>query len=238
MRVDGRKNDELRQVSITRNFTKYAPGSVLVKFGDTKVLCTAFPEEKVPQFLRGTQEGWITAEYSMLPSSTQTRKPRDISRLKLDSRSAEIQRLIGRSLRSVTDLKMLGERTVWIDCDVLQADAGTRVASITGAYIALCDAVNDLIKKGILKENPVTDSVAAVSVGIVDGEMLTDLCYEEDSRAQVDMNVVMTGSGDIIELQLTGEKQPLKRKELDALLEMSKNAITEIIKVQLEAFRD
>ena len=133
---------------------------------------------------------------------------------------------------------MLGERTVWIDCDVLQADAGTRVASITGAYIALCDAVNDLIKKGILKENPVTDSVAAVSVGIVDGEMLTDLCYEEDSRAQVDMNVVMTGSGDIIELQLTGEKQPLKRKELDALLEMSKNAITEIIKVQLEAFRD
>jgi ribonuclease PH len=235
MRTNNRRNDEVRPITVTRHYTKYAPGSVLIAFGDTKVLCTATVDEKVPSFLKGTGQGWITAEYNMLPASTQTRKPRDIARLKLDSRSAEIQRLIGRSLRSVTDLAKLGERTIWIDCDVLQADGGTRVTSITGAYVALCDAVDALIKDGAIESSPVTQAIAGVSVGIVDGALLTDLDYGEDSTAEADINVVMTEGGEIVELQATGEKAPFSREAFGRLTDMAAAAIKEIIALQRRA---
>jgi ribonuclease PH len=215
----------LRKIKITREYIKYPEGSVLIEFGDTKVLCNASVEERVPPFKEGSGEGWVTAEYSMLPRSTGTRNRRDIDKLKKNSRSVEIQRLIGRSLRAAVDFKLLGERTITIDCDVLQADGGTRTAAITGGFIALYDACVLLMKKGIIKEFPLTCYIAAVSVGIVEGEYVTDLCYEQDSKADVDMNVVMTSDDNFVEVQGTGEEGTFDLKELNALL---KNAIKAI----------
>ena len=200
-----KKNNALRDIRITRNYTKYAEGSVLVEFGETKVLCNASIEEKVPPFLRNTGKGWISAEYSMLPRSTHQRKIRDATRGKIDGRTHEIQRLIGRALRSVVDMGKLGERTIWIDCDVIQADGGTRTASITGSYVALVDALYKLYKEEQIKQIPVSDFVAAISVGIEKTGPILDLCYEEDHKALVDMNVVMTDKGEFIEIQGTGE---------------------------------
>ena len=211
-RIDNRSNNQIRQVKITNNFTKYAEGSVLIEMGDTKVICTATVEDKVPAFKKGTGEGWITAEYSMLPRATQERNVRSISRLKLDGRTTEIQRLIGRALRSVVDLSVLGEITVTIDCDVIQADGGTRTASVIGGFMAMMQAFNKLYKEDKLPCIPVSSFISAVSVGIVDGEPLLDLCYEEDSQAQVDMNVVMNEKGQFIEIQGTGEKFPFQGK--------------------------
>jgi ribonuclease PH len=232
MRIDGRKNDALRSIKITRDYTKYAEGSVLIEFGDTKVLCTASIEEKVPPFLKGSGEGWITCEYNMLPRSTQTRKPRDISKLKVDGRTMEIQRLIGRSLRSVVDLKALGERTIWIDCDVIQADGGTRTTSINGAFLALVDAVNKIHKATPFQRYPLRNFVSAISVGIVGDSKLLDLCYEEDSKAVVDMNVVMTDEGQFIEVQGTGEERPFSRADLDELLALAEKGNKQIIQTQ------
>lgn len=234
MRTD-RPKDRTRKISITRNFTKYAQGSVLCEFGDTKVLCTAMVEERVPAFLKGSGQGWVTAEYSMLPSANRERKQRDISRLKMDARSTEIQRLIGRSLRAAVDMKALGERTIYIDCDVLQADGGTRVTSITGGFVALYDAVRSLMKDGLIKNDPIKNYVAAVSVGIVDNQFLCDLCYEEDSRAMMDMNVVMTDKGEFVELQATAEGRSATRKEMGLLMDLAEAAISEIIQKQKEA---
>jgi ribonuclease PH len=205
-------------MKITRAFTKYAKGSVLIEVGETKVICTASVEEKVPPFLKGTGKGWVTAEYGMLPGSTHTRKNRDIAKLRLDGRSSEIQRLIGRSLRSIVNLEALGERTIWIDCDVIQADGGTRCASITGAYVALVDAVNALDREQRFSVYPLQGMVSAVSVGIRENTVLLDLCYEEDSTADVDMNVVMNDKGEFIELQGTGEERPFTAQELTSLL--------------------
>lgn len=228
IREDNRKNDELRNIEIIRNYTKYAQGSVLISMGDTKVLCTASVEEKVPMFMRGTGGGWVSAEYAMLPSSVAVRKQRDINRGRLDGRSAEIQRLIGRVLRSVVDLKKLGERTIWIDCDVLQADGGTRTCSITGAYIALRDCVQYLLEQGMIQQNPIRCAVAAVSLGIVEDEILLDLSYLEDSCAQADMNVVMTEEGEFCEIQTTGEKRPITSQEMQAMLEVAKFGVEQI----------
>lgn len=233
-RVDKRNYDEKRPVKITRNYTMYPDGCVLIEVGNTKVICSAFIENKVPPFLRGEGTGWITCEYSMLPSATQVRKRRDINRLKLDGRSAEIQRLIGRSLRSVVDLSILGEKTIMIDCDVIQADGGTRVASITGAFVALYDALNKMVERGDIERLPLTSFVAAISVGIVDNEPLLDLCYVEDSNAIADMNVVMNEYGEFIELGVTGEKRPVKEDELNKLLSLAKKGIKELIDVQRE----
>src|SRR5512136_385519 len=212
-RSDGRGADALRPVKITRNYLKHAEGSVLIEMGDTKVICSASVEERVPQFLRKTGRGWITAEYSMLPRSTHTRTARDSLTGRGSGRSFEIQRLIGRSLRSVTNLDGFGERTIWIDCDVIQADGGTRTASITGAFVALVDAFRKMVKNGMIEKIPIKDSVAAISVGKVDGEVLLDLDYEEDSRAEVDMNVVMTGDGKFVEIQGTAEGGVFTKKE-------------------------
>lgn len=231
-RFDGRKYDEKRKVKITRNYTMYPDGCVLIEVGNTKVICSAFVENRVPPFLRGEGTGWITCEYSMLPSSTQTRKQRDINRLKLDGRSSEIQRLIGRSLRSVVDLNILGEKTVMIDCDVIQADGGTRVASITGAFVALYDALNKMVEKGGIERLPLTSFVAAISVGVVENEALLDLCYVEDSNAIVDMNVVMNEYGEYIELGMTGEQRPVKEEELNKLLLLAKKGVKELIDIQ------
>ncbi len=233
-RIDKRNYDEKRPVKITRNYTMYPDGCVLIEVGNTKVICSAFIENKVPPFLRGEGIGWITCEYSMLPSSTQTRKKRDINRLKLDGRSAEIQRLIGRSLRSVVDLSILGEKTIMIDCDVIQADGGTRVASITGAFVALYDALNKMVEKGDIERLPLTSFVAAISVGIVDNEPLLDLCYVEDSSAIADMNVVMNEYGEFIELGVTGEERPVKEEELTKLISLAKKGIKELIDIQRE----
>ena len=237
MRSDGRKNDQVRHAKITRNYIKHAEGSVLIEVGDTKVICTASIEEKVPPFLKGTGEGWITAEYNMLPRSTSTRKPRDISRLKIDGRTMEIQRLIGRALRSVVDLKALGEKTIWIDCDVLQADGGTRTTSITGSFVALVDAVNKLHQKKPFNVYPIRHFVSAVSVGIVGEEKVLDLCYEEDHVAKVDMNVVMTEEGEFIEIQGTGEAGPFSRKELDELLNLAEKGAKQMIQAQKDALK-
>jgi ribonuclease PH len=237
MRIDGRKNDQIRNVKITRNYTKYAEGSVLVESGDTKVICTASIEEKVPIFLKGKGEGWITCEYNMLPRSTQVRKPRDISKGKIDGRTMEIQRLIGRALRSVVDLKALGEKTIWIDCDVIQADGGTRTASISGAFVALVDAVNKMHKKSSFNIYPVRSFVSAVSVGIVNNEKLLDLCYEEDSNAMVDMNVVLTDKNEFIEIQGTGEQRPFSRDELNELLDLAEKGAKHIIDVQKNSLK-
>lgn len=231
-RIDGRKNNELRNVRITRNYISHAEGSVLVEFGNTKVICTASVDDKVPPFKKGTGEGWVTAEYSMLPRSTQIRNVRDITKLKLNGRSTEIQRLIGRSLRSVVDFKALGERSIIIDCDVIQADGGTRTASITGGFIALMDACSYLVDKNIIAEIPVKDFVAAVSVGIFNDNILLDLCYEEDSNATVDMNVVMTDSGKLIEVQATGELSSFSRDDMNQLLDIAERGIAELIEIQ------
>lgn len=230
-RFDGRRNNEMRRVKITRHYLKHPAGSVLIEIGNTKVICAATLEERVPGFLKGSGEGWLTAEYSLLPSSTATRNQRESMRGKVTGRTHEIQRLIGRSLRSVVDLKALGERTVIIDCDVIQADGGTRTASITGAYIALVEALDSVYD--VKKPFPVKDFLAAVSVGILpDNSAALDLCYEEDSQAQVDMNVVMTGSGAFIEVQGTGEKRPYTRCELDNMLALAGQGIDELIDYQ------
>ncbi|MCX5780809.1 MAG: ribonuclease PH [Firmicutes bacterium] len=231
-RPNNRLHDEMRPLRLTPGFTKNPDGSVLVQAGDTMVLCTAMIEPKVPGFLKGTGTGWVTAEYSLLPSSTDTRTQREASRGKITGRTSEIQRLIGRSLRAVVDMKVLGERTVWIDCDVLQADGGTRTAAITGSFVALCLALMKLQAEGIIKEMPITDYVAATSVGIVDGEVVLDLEYIEDSRADVDMNVVMTGQGKFVEVQGTAEGQPFSRAKLDELLLLAEKGIQEIIALQ------
>ncbi|CDF59454.1 ribonuclease PH [Thermobrachium celere] len=234
MRIDGRGFNELRPIKITRNYTKYAEGSVLVEFGDTKVICTASFEDKVPPFLKGTGEGWITCEYGMLPRSTQTRKPREVSKGRPDGRTVEIQRLIGRALRSVVDLKAIGERTIWIDCDVIQADGGTRTASITGAFIALVDAVNKLDKEINFEVYPIKSYVAAISVGVVDDVPMIDLCYQEDSSAKVDMNIVMTDKDEYIEIQGTGEDRPFSKEELNKLLELAEEGLKKIFTLQKE----
>jgi ribonuclease PH len=231
-RQHDRAPTSLRPVTITRNFTKHAEGSVLIEMGDTKVLCTASVLEKVPPHKRGSGEGWVTAEYGMLPRSTHTRSDREAARGKQSGRTQEIQRLIGRSLRTIVDLAQLGERTIHIDCDVLQADGGTRTASITGAYIALSDAVNWLIAQGKIAVSPLTDSVAAISVGIVDGMPLLDLDYNEDSSCDTDMNVVMTGKGEFVEIQGTAEGAPFSDAELNALLGLARAGIAELTQKQ------
>lgn len=232
LRVDGRKCDELRKITLTRGYTKYAEGSVLVEFGETKVICNASIDDKVPPFKKGTGEGWVTAEYDMLPRATATRNNRDRNTLKINGRANEIQRLIGRALRSVVDFKALGERTILIDCDVLQADGGTRTAAITGGFIALMDACSHLVNTRQINEIPIKDFVAAISVGYVNGSELLDLCYQEDSKATVDMNVVMTASGQLIEVQATGEESPFERRVLDHLLDLAQKGIEQIIGLQ------
>lgn len=238
MRFDGRQADQLRSVKITRDYIMHPQGSVLIEMGNTKVICTAMIEEKVPPFLKGSGKGWITAEYGMLPGSTNTRKVRDSSKGKVDGRSQEIQRLIGRALRAVVDLEKLGERTIWIDCDVIQADGGTRTASITGSFVALMCAFNKLIAAGVLTEAPITDYVAAVSVGVVNEEAVLDLCYEEDSKAAVDMNLVMTGSGKFIEIQGTGEERPFDQAELTAMLSLGQKGIETLMVMQREIIEE
>ena len=237
MRIDGRKNDQVRHTKVTRNYIKHAEGSVLIEVGDTKVICTASIEDKVPPFLKGSGEGWITAEYNMLPRSTATRKVRDIARLKLDGRTMEIQRLIGRALRSVDDLKALGEKTIWIDCDVIQADGGTRTTSITGAFIALVDAVNKIHKQKSFKVYPIRKFVCATSVGIVGEEKLLDLCYEEDSNAKVDMNIIGTDDGEFVEIQGTGEEAPFTRSELNEILNLGEKGIKQMIQLQKDCLK-
>ncbi len=236
MRPDGRKRDELRKITITRNYIKHAEGSVLIQVGDTKVICTASIEEKVPLFLRDQKRGWITAEYGMLPRATGVRTTREATLGKTGGRTMEIKRLIGRALRASINLDLLGERTIWLDCDVIQADGGTRTASITGAYIALCDAVQLALDRGLIGKNPITGSLAAVSVGVVKGEPLLDLCYAEDCIADVDMNIVMTGDGNIVEIQGTAEARPFSKKVLDELLSLGEKGIAEITKMQTEIF--
>lgn len=230
-RIDGRQADEMRMVRITRNYLKYPEGSVLIEVGNTKVICAATIEEKVPHFMKGSGSGWINAEYSLLPRSTQVRNVRESARGKVTGRTHEIQRLIGRALRSVVDLKALGERTIWIDCDVIQADGGTRTAAITGSFVALVDAVNS-IYTNVEKPFPVKEFLAAVSIGVTKDGVIADLCYEEDSAAIVDMNVVMTGSGEFVEVQGTGEKRPFSRNELNDMLAVAEKAVGELIDYQ------
>ncbi|ASS74895.1 ribonuclease PH [Tumebacillus algifaecis] len=222
MRVDGRQANETRTITIERNYIKHAEGSVLISVGDTKVICTATVEDKVPPFLRNSGTGWITAEYGMLPRSTGTRNQRESSRGKVGGRTMEIQRLIGRALRAVVNLKALGEKTLWLDCDVIQADGGTRTASITGAFVALADALYKQVEKGSLNQLPITDFLAAVSVGIVSNQAVLDLNYQEDSAAEVDMNIVMTGAGRFVELQGTGEEATFSMDELHQMLDLGK----------------
>ena len=237
-RTDGRELDQLRPLAIEPGFIDSAHGSVLFSIGKTRLVCTAMVEESVPGWMRGRGTGWVTSEYGMLPGSTSDRKPRDASRGKLDGRTVEIQRLIGRSLRSVVDFKALGERTIWIDCDVLQADGGTRCAAICGGYAALHLALSGLVDAGKLGELPLSDSVAAVSVGIVDGSSMLDLAYAEDSRAEVDMNVVISGSGQMIEVQATAERTPFGRASLDELLSLAAAGIEEISALQTRVLHE
>jgi ribonuclease PH len=232
MRTDGRKLAQLRPIKITPSYIKTADGSVLIEMGDTKVICTAKLEERVPPFLRNSGKGWITAEYGMLPGSSATRIGRESSRGKVGGRTHEIQRLIGRSLRAIADLRSLGERTIWIDCDVIQADGGTRTASITGAYVALTEAVRSWLGRGVISIDPIKDAVAAVSIGIVKGRILLDLCYEEDSKADVDMNFVMTGAGKFIEVQGTAETSPFTRRQMERMAEIAETGIKELLKTQ------
>jgi ribonuclease PH len=236
MRPDGREQNELRKVKIKRNYIKPAEGSVLIEMGDTRVICTATIEERVPPFLRDKKKGWITAEYGMIPRATGVRTARESTIGKTGGRTMEIKRLIGRALRAVINPELLGERTIWLDCDVIQADGGTRTASITGAYIALNDAIRVGMEKGIIAKNPLADSLAAVSVGIVRGEPLLDICYAEDSAADVDMNVVMTGGGKIVEIQGTAESAPFSREMLQELLSLAEKGIGELIKIQKQIF--
>ena len=235
MRPSQRQPDQLRTVKITRNFTRHAEGSVLIEMGDTRVLCTASVEENVPPFLRGKGQGWVTAEYGMLPRSTHTRSAREAAKGKQTGRTQEIQRLIGRSLRAVTDLKALGERQVTLDCDVLQADGGTRCASITGAWIALYEACDKLVQAGKLPANPVKDHVAAVSVGIFEGSPVLDLDYPEDSGCDTDMNVVMTGQGGIVEVQGTAEGEPFTREQMNVLMDLATMGIRQLTTAQESA---
>jgi ribonuclease PH len=227
-RADGRLPGQLREVRLTRGVMKHAEGSVLIEVGLTRVICSASVEDKVPSFLRNQGKGWVTAEYAMLPRATRTRTPRESSQGKVGGRTHEIQRLIGRALRSVVTLEALGDRTVWLDCDVLQADGGTRTASITGAYIALHEALQGLVRQGVLSTLPILDTVAAVSVGIVGGRPVLDLNYDEDSQAEVDMNVVMTGRGDLIEVQGTAEGRPFTRRQLDEMLELAARGVADL----------
>jgi ribonuclease PH len=231
-RLDGRNNEQLRPVNVSCDFIKYPEGSVLIEMGQTKVICNASVEEKVPLWLKGQEQGWVTAEYSMLPRATQQRTQREASKGKLTGRTQEIQRLIGRALRSVVDLKALGERTIWLDCDVIQADGGTRTASITGSFIAMVQALRHLKEKGLIEKLPVTDWLAAVSVGKVQGEVMLDLAYAEDSVAEVDMNIVMTGKGQFVEIQGTAEDYPFTRDELNQMLALGEKGIKELISVQ------
>lgn len=235
MRKDGRTASDLRPIVITRNVNRYAEGSVLVEFGETKVICTASVEESVPPFLRGKGTGWVTAEYSMLPRATHTRSSRESTRGKVGGRTHEIQRLIGRSLRSVMDMTVLGERTIQIDCDVIQADGGTRTASITGAYVALADALKLLMGRKTISGYPLREAVAAVSVGIVEGVPLLDLNYHEDSSAEVDMNFVMTSSNRFVEVQGTAESNPFTLEEMDAMRRLAVEGIARLFEVQKQA---
>jgi len=236
LRADGRAHDAMRAVRITRNYTMHAEGSVLMEFGNTKVLCTASVEEKVPSHKKGSGEGWVTAEYGMLPRATHTRSDREAARGKQSGRTQEIQRLIGRALRSVFDLKLLGERTIHLDCDVLQADGGTRTAAITGAFVAAQDAVNVLLGQGKLSASPIRDHVAAISVGIVQGTPLLDLEYREDSACDTDMNVVMTGAGGFVEVQGTAEGAPFTHAEMQALLALADKGIRELVALQHQCY--
>lgn len=235
MRHDGREAESLREIRITRQFLKHAEGSVLVEFGDTRVICTASVEESIPPFLRGKGSGWVTAEYAMLPRATHTRSPRESAKGKIGGRTHEIQRLIGRSLRAVTDLTLLGERSILMDCDVIQADGGTRTASITGAYVALVDAVNRLMEEGAISQYPLKEAVAAVSVGIVSGVPVLDLDYQEDSSAEVDMNIVMTSSDRFVEVQGTAEGTPFTIADMDAMRELAAKGIRRLFVLQNEA---
>jgi ribonuclease PH len=237
MRPSQRKPDQLRAIRITRHYTKHAEGSILIECGDTKVICTASVEERVPPHKKGSGEGWVTAEYGMLPRSTGERMSREAAKGKQSGRTQEIQRLIGRSLRAVVDLGKLGERTITLDCDVIQADGGTRTASITGSFVALQDAVNSLMQKGLVKENPLKDAVAAISVGIYQGTPVLDLDYPEDSDCDTDMNVVMLGSGHFVEVQGTAEGHPFSREEMDTLLELAKNGIAQPVEMQRKALQ-
>jgi len=235
VRSDGRKNDQLRKVGITKHFIKVADGSVLIRMGDTRVICNMSIEDKAPAFLRGKGTGWVTAEYSMLPRATAERTSRESSRGKVGGRTQEIQRLIGRSLRAVVDMKKLGERTIWVDCDVIEADGGTRTASITGAFVALCLGLGRAVRQGIIAENPIMDYLAAISVGMVDGVPMLDLAYDEDSRAEVDMNVVMTGSGRFVEVQGTAEGEPFHKRHLSSLLSLAEKGINDLVGQQIKA---
>jgi ribonuclease PH len=232
LRPDGRARDQMRLVKLTPDFVPTAEGSVLIEIGQTRVICTATLDDGVPSFLKGTGKGWVTAEYGMLPRATEQRTPRESSRGRQSGRTLEISRLIGRSLRAVTDQQQLGERTVWLDCDVIQADGGTRTASITGAFVALALAFERMVAAGILKSVPLLDSVAATSVGLILGEPVLDLCYEEDSSAEVDMNVVMTGGGRFVEVQATAEGRPFAANELDMLLDLAAGGIQSLIEHQ------
>jgi ribonuclease PH len=232
MRANGRTNDAIRQLKIEKNFLKYPEGSVLAEMGETKVICQVSVEEKVPAFLKNSGKGWLTAEYSMLPRATQTRSMRESVSGRVGGRTHEIQRLIGRALRSIVNLDVIGEKTIWIDCDVIQADGGTRTASITGAYVALVEALWNMKKRGVIQKIPLRDSVGAISVGIVDGEPMLDLAYEEDYRAEVDMNFVMTGKGLLIEVQGTAEKKPFTKEQFDIMYQFAYKGIKEITKFQ------
>lgn len=234
LRQDGRRKDQVRPVKVTRDFIQHAEGAVLIEMGGTKVICTASVEEKVPPFLRDKGRGWVTAEYAMLPRATKERTQREASRGKQGGRTVEIQRLVGRSLRAVIDMQLMGERTIWIDCDVIQADGGTRTTAITGSFIALADACRVLQKKGLLKKFPLSDYLAAVSVGKVGGEVMVDLAYEEDSLAAVDMNLVMTGQGKYVEIQGTAERDPFDKKDLEEFLTSGWNAIQSLVTIQRE----
>ena len=234
-RSDGRTPNQMRAVSIKKHFIKHAEGSVLIQVGNTQVICNASVEDKVPPFLRDKKQGWVTAEYSMLPRSTHTRTPRESSRGKVSGRTQEIQRLIGRSLRTVVDMEQLGERTLWIDCDVIQADGGTRTASITGAFVAMCLALKQLKKDKLIDVFPVKDFLAATSVGILNGKKILDLDYSEDSEAEVDMNIVKTGSGRFVEVQGTAEREPFSDKDMTDLLSLAHKGIKELIVLQKKA---
>ncbi|MEA2015547.1 MAG: ribonuclease PH [Actinomycetota bacterium] len=231
-RIDGRKIDQLREIKVTRNYISHADGSVFIEMGKTRIVCTAIVEDKVPKFLNGKGSGWITAEYDMIPGSAPQRIIRPQTMGRINGRTHEIQRLIGRSLRAIVDLGKIGERTVWIDCDVIEADGGTRTASITGSFIALFDCMRSMVDRGIIDAVPIEDFLAAISVGIVDDDILVDLCFNEDSRAQVDMNVVMSSKGEIIEVQSTAEIKPFSRDDFDRMLEKASGAIEKIIEIQ------
>ncbi len=233
-RIDNRKPDELREMKMIKDYIKHPQGSVLIEMGETKVICSATVEEKVPFFLKNSGTGWITAEYSMLPGATHTRNIRESSKGKIGGRTQEIQRLIGRALRSVVDLKALGEKTIWIDCDVIQADGGTRTAAITGAFVALTMAMDKLYRQGKIKVFPIKNYVSAISIGVIEGTELLDLCYEEDSKAHVDMNVVMTDQGEFIEVQGTGEESPFSKEQLLSLLTLAEKGNQELTRMQRE----